>query len=258
MDRLLLFIAGLLLFSPTVSSAAECASSSDCAALQLWSEAGTVSVEITSSKINSALTTISASRSDGEEFFFFQQSNHPGTKILIIPGVASLFSGMPASATCDSAIDAPAFVRSHISIPLNYLARAIPGGPSSLKISEARSWQVTVAPGRMYVDPGNFIEIKRPLTIAVAYNSPRSDKLLFDIAERADTTSNSDSTHYSVSWSKSLIASVPASDQPLSEWLVCASPGVDLAEKKVIGELRKLRANPAVQGTLSDKAAQRP
>ena len=110
-----------------------------------------------------------------------------------------------------------------------------------MKSFASRSTQVTVGPGRMYIDPGNFVQIKRPLMIDVVWRSMRPDQVQLEIAERADAQSDSKPTHYYVVWSRALTAPFPASDIALKDWLVCALPGVAASQNMTLGELRAMR-----------------
>ena len=161
---------------------------------------------------------------------------------MILPEIGILISGMATSATCDSTQDAPALLQSYVSIPLGYLAKAIPDGPFSIQPTAPSPFYIAVRPGRMNVDPGNFVQVKRPLKIGIVSSSSGPGELQLEITERAEASANVDATHYSLSWSKTLRSPLPEDDQSLDKWLVCAHPGFDRGARTVLGELRESRA----------------
>jgi len=221
--------------------ASDCAADKVCAAIQLWSSADSVIVEITRSSSEAGATRAERHRQNGEMLWSFQQGTHPSKQILIVPRVAILYSGLPVSATCGSVNDVVTIIDSNIAAPLGYLAKAMPDGPNN-SATASRHEEVSLEPGRMYLDPGNYFQIKRPLKIAATIRQEESGSVRFEIVERPNTWFGSDETRYVGQWSSTLIVSFPDNEQILSAWLACPFKGIDIHEARTIGDLRAKRS----------------
>ena len=97
----------------------------------------------------------------------------------------------------------------------------------------------------MYVDPGNFVEIKRPLSIE-AMVTPEADGVVrYVVSERAKSIFGAGAkTIYSGRWEKKTVTALPEDKGLLSAWLVCPRPEVSLTGVSTLGQLRsKDRSN---------------
>lgn len=214
----------------------------ECAAIQLWANVDSVTVEITKSNSSAAPAKAARYRRNGETLLSFQQGTSPARRILTIPGAAILYAGVPASTTCESTYDEATMVEAAIALPLGYLAKAMPEGPDR-SVSESRSEEVLVSPGRMYIDPGNYIQIKRKLKIAAATRPEQPGLLRFEVTEQAKTLFGGEpKMRYAGRWERNLATPFPEDNEPLIGWLVCPRSGLDLRGKKKIGELRAMRS----------------
>ena len=242
MRALLISMLVTLAVSPTLWGS-DCAAVKECAAIQLWSSADSFTVEITRSSSEAGATRAGRHRQNGETLWSFQQGTYPSKQILIVPRVAILYSGLSVSAKCDSVYDVVTIIDSNIAAPLGYLAKAMPNGPKD-SVTASRREEISLEPGRMYLDPGNYFQIKRPLKITATIRQEESESgsVHFEIVERPNTWFGSDETHYVGQWSSMLAASFPDNEQLLSAWLACPFNGIDIHEARTIGDLRAKRS----------------
>jgi hypothetical protein len=97
----------------------------------------------------------------------------------------------------------------------------------------------------MYVDPGNFVEIKRPLSIE-AMVTPEADGVVrYMVSERAKSLFGAGAkTTYSGLWEKKASTAFPEDTELLSAWLVCPLAERSVAGVSTLGQLRsKGRSN---------------
>ena len=201
-----------------------------------WGQAPSVTVDITESA--SSMARIERHRQNEETLVLFSIANAPQQRVLIIPGIAILRAGVPASTTCPETYDALAYVASLIALPLHYLAEALPEGAQSFGAEATR--QFTVPEGPMAIDAGNFVQVKRPLSIAVNAKRETDGTIRYRISERGTSDPEDKATRYAGTWSSTLTAQFPSDASALRDWLPCTS-GRSNAAPSTIGELRALR-----------------
>lgn len=235
-----LLLVALVAAASTAS--ADCTSDKECAAIQLWRAAERVTVEISRNDEKSIPTKVTLHSWGEETLLSFQQGNTV-VQVLIIPSIAMLYSGLAPGTTCDSTGDTATIIVGTVAAPLGYLAKAIPTGPQ--KLSKAATKKITVSPGRMYIDPGNFVEIKRPLAIEATVTPEADGRMQFVVFERAKSLFGGGvTTTYSGFWEVKASSAFPLDKDLLSTWLVCPSSEMSLAGANTLGQLRsKGRSN---------------
>ncbi len=201
-----------------------------------WGQAASVTLDVTESV--TAIAKIERHRQNEETLLHYRLANGPQQRVLIIPGIAILRAGVPAATPCAETYDVLAYVGSLIALPLHYLAEALPDGPQSVTSETTR--QFTVPEGPMAIDAGNFVQVKRPLSIAASVKREADGTIRYRISERGAAESEDKATRYSGTWSPAWTAEFPPDTSPLREWLPCTS-GKETAGLSTIGELRVLR-----------------
>lgn len=228
----------LALATAASTASADCTPDTECAAIQRWRAAERITVEVSRSDGKSSPAKLMLQSHVGETLLSFQQDGTRG-QVLMIPGIATLYSGLPPDTTCDGTGDTAVLVASMVAIPLGYLAKAIPTGPEIPSKSATNA--ITLPPGRMYIDPGNFVEIKRPLDIE-AMVIPEADGIVrYVVSERAKSLLGAGAkTTYSGLWEKKASTVFPEDKELLNVWLVCPQAQTSLKGLSTLGQLRSM------------------
>ena len=201
-----------------------------------WGQAASVTVDITEGA--GQIAKIERHRRNDETLVLYSVASARQQRVLIIPGIAILRAGVPASTTCPETYDALAYVASLIALPLHYLAEALPEGPPLLGTEMTKTF--TVPEGPMAVDAGNFVQVKRPLSVTASVKRETSGAIRYRISERATSETEEGATRYAGTWSEAPTAELPPDASPLGDWLPCTS-GKGAPVPATIGELRALR-----------------
>lgn len=234
MTRTLLVLSFL---APTLSGAS-CPSEKECEALWRWRAAEHITVQMSRSDLAAEQTVGYSLEVRGRETLYAYRRGTTHIRLLMVPPIASLYVGLSSSTTCSETGDTEPYLASKIALPIGYLAKAFPKGPDS--ITDAMTKDITVKPGRMYVDPGNHIEVKRPLMVSVsAAPDLESGSISFSIVEQASSSKSDEPKFlYQGRWVRKLAGSAIPNEELLSSWLVCPWSGAVIDGSKTLGDLR--------------------